>query len=421
MSFGWGFGGGGLGMPRLPDKFEEQYHCYSVAYADKSNLEGGDKILLPPSSFDTLARLNIEYPMLFQLQSHEKGTMTHCGVMEFTAEEGSCFIPFWMMQNLLLEEGSLITVTNVSLPKATFVKLQPQSVDFLDIHNPRAVLEHALRSYSCVTKGDVICIPYNSKNYHFMLKEVKPQDAACIIETDCNVDFDAPVGYKEPDWKAMADKKSSDDAASAASSFANMPKQSAFGGTPRQSRCPSPTGSSVSGASASLSKNNAPQESNTKPPGIRIQDGVVIRPDDDVPMTPALPAMMAPKTGATGVQNNAAIPKQAPPVDYWAVAAGDGARLDGKAPTVLKDKEGKEMDIRALRAEAAARRAAALEAQKKFPTKPATTLDGRQAPPPPTLPESAAAAQRKSRLGNKYSKLKQGHGFAFEGKANKFT
>ena len=233
MSFGWGFGGGGLGMPRLPDKFEEQYHCYSVAYADKSNLEGGDKILLPPSSFDTLARLNIEYPMLFQLQSHEKGTMTHCGVMEFTAEEGSCFIPFWMMQNLLLEEGSLITVTNVSLPKATFVKLQPQSVDFLDIHNPRAVLEHALRSYSCVTKGDVICIPYNSKNYHFMLKEVKPQDAACIIETDCNVDFDAPVGYKEPDWKAMADKKSSDDAASAASSFANMPKQSAFGGTPR--------------------------------------------------------------------------------------------------------------------------------------------------------------------------------------------
>jgi len=220
-------------MPRLPDKFEEQYHCYSVAYADKSNLEGGDKILLPPSSFDTLARLNIEYPMLFQLQSHEKGTMTHCGVMEFTAEEGSCFIPFWMMQNLLLEEGSLITVTNVSLPKATFVKLQPQSVDFLDIHNPRAVLEHALRSYSCVTKGDVICIPYNSKNYHFMLKEVKPQDAACIIETDCNVDFDAPVGYKEPDWKAMADKKSSDDAASAASSFANMPKQSAFGGTPR--------------------------------------------------------------------------------------------------------------------------------------------------------------------------------------------
>jgi hypothetical protein len=36
MSFGFGFGGFGIPMPR---KFEEQYHCYSVAYADKSHLE----------------------------------------------------------------------------------------------------------------------------------------------------------------------------------------------------------------------------------------------------------------------------------------------------------------------------------------------------------------------------------------------
>ena len=28
---------------------------------------------------------------------------------------------------------------------------------------------------------------------------MKPQDAACIIEADVNVDFDAPVGYKEPE------------------------------------------------------------------------------------------------------------------------------------------------------------------------------------------------------------------------------
>lgn len=31
------------------------------------------------------------------------------------------------------------------------------------------------------------------------MTEVKPQDAACIIEADVNVDFDAPVGYKEPE------------------------------------------------------------------------------------------------------------------------------------------------------------------------------------------------------------------------------
>lgn len=33
-----GFGGMGMGMGP-PRRFEEQYHCYSVAYADKSHLE----------------------------------------------------------------------------------------------------------------------------------------------------------------------------------------------------------------------------------------------------------------------------------------------------------------------------------------------------------------------------------------------
>lgn len=37
---------------------------------------------------------------------------------------------------------------NVSLPKATFVKFRPQSVDFLDISNPRAV--GCVRVYTCV-------------------------------------------------------------------------------------------------------------------------------------------------------------------------------------------------------------------------------------------------------------------------------
>jgi len=44
-----------------------------------------------------------------------------------------------MMNNLLLEEGSLIQVENVSLSVATFAKFQPQSPDFLDITNPKAV------------------------------------------------------------------------------------------------------------------------------------------------------------------------------------------------------------------------------------------------------------------------------------------
>jgi ubiquitin fusion degradation protein 1 len=335
--------------------------------------------------------------MLFQLISNTDSRSTHCGVLEFTAEEGTCYIPFWMMQNLLIEEGAVITITNVSLPKASFVKLQPQSVDFLEISNPRAVLEHALRNFSCVTKGDVIQIPYNNKNYHFALKEVKPQDAACIIETDCNVDFDAPVGYVEPDYSA---------AAAAGSATPS-------GSEHRSSACPSPTALSTT----SSATNN--QEDDSKPAGIRIVDGKIIRPDEmDVDQPGPTTSMLAEKAGATGVQKNAAIPEEAPEVDYWAVAAGDGARLDGKA-AALKDKDGNEVDVRKLRAEAAARRAEALAAAQANMGGTGNTLTGEAAPDSrnPAGP-AAPVSKRKTKVGGKYSRLKQS-GVPFKGSANK--
>jgi ubiquitin fusion degradation protein 1 len=142
--------------------------------------------------------MNVEYPMLFQLRNGRMNRATHCGVCEFSAQEGCCYLPFWMMQNLMIGEGEMIAVKNVSLPKAKFVKFRPQSVDFLEISNPRAVLEKTLRSYTCLTSGDQICIQYLNKKLYLEVVEVKPGNAASIVETDCEVDFDEPVGYVPP-------------------------------------------------------------------------------------------------------------------------------------------------------------------------------------------------------------------------------
>ena len=43
------------------------------------------------------------------------------------------------MRNLCVDEGDFIQIDNVSLSVATYAKFQPQSVDFLDITNPKAV------------------------------------------------------------------------------------------------------------------------------------------------------------------------------------------------------------------------------------------------------------------------------------------
>lgn len=189
------FGPGGMGGGR----FEAHYRCYPVTFIDKPEAERGDKIFLPPSALDRLAQLHIDYPMLFHVENRRDGRSTHCGVLEFIADEGMVYMPYWMMQNLLLQEGDIIALRSATLPKGTFVKLQPHSTDFLDISNPRAVLETTLRNFSCLTVGDTIPINYNNKKYFIDIIEAKPGDAISVIETDCNVDFAPPLDYKEPE------------------------------------------------------------------------------------------------------------------------------------------------------------------------------------------------------------------------------
>ncbi|KAJ0260543.1 hypothetical protein HA466_0067320 [Hirschfeldia incana] len=179
--------------------FEQSYRCYPSSFIDKPQLESGDKIIMPPSALDRLASLHIDYPMLFEVRNAGSEHVSHCGVLEFIAEEGMIYMPYWMMQNLLLQEGDIVTVKNVTLPKGTYVKLQPHTTDFLDISNPKAILETALRNYSCLTTGDSIMVPYNNKKYFIDIVETKPANGISIIETDCEVDFAPPLDYKEPE------------------------------------------------------------------------------------------------------------------------------------------------------------------------------------------------------------------------------
>eukprot|EP01053_Blabericola_migrator_P013458 Blabericola_migrator_1__13457@NODE_96_length_14432_cov_203_974173_g86_i0_p6_GENE_NODE_96_length_14432_cov_203_974173_g86_i0NODE_96_length_14432_cov_203_974173_g86_i0_p6_ORF_typecomplete_len330_score56_03UFD1/PF03152_14/5_3e63Fanconi_A/PF03511_14/0_26_NODE_96_length_14432_cov_203_974173_g86_i063727361 len=176
--------------------FDKYYKCHSASIAGKPELERGNKILLPPSALQMLARMNVSWPMLFELRSGAR--RTHCGVLEFVAEEDYCNLPYWMMQNLCVDEGQLVRVINTSLPKGTFVKLQPVTSDFLDISNPKAVLENSLRHFAALTVGDCIALSYNDRIYEIEIIECRPADAVSIIETDVDVDFAPPKDYVEP-------------------------------------------------------------------------------------------------------------------------------------------------------------------------------------------------------------------------------
>ena len=160
---------------------------------------------MPPSALEQLTRLNIDYPMVFKLTNKKTNRITHCGVLEFVADEGKVYLPYWMMHNLLLEEAELLNVESVRLPIARFSRFQPQSQDFLDITNPKAVLENGLRNFACLTTGDVIAIKYNQRIYEMCVLETRPGPAVTIIECDMNVEFAPPVGYVEPEKQIRKD------------------------------------------------------------------------------------------------------------------------------------------------------------------------------------------------------------------------
>ncbi|KAJ1719850.1 ubiquitin fusion degradation protein, partial [Coemansia erecta] len=187
-------------------QFRQLYSAYPIAaYMDnKADANYGGKIFMPPSALEDLSHRDVVYPLLFKLQNDNQPAgsptkRTHCGVLEFTAEEGRVYLPQWMMETLGLSPGSVIEVINVALLRGAMVKLQPQSTDFLDISDHRAVLENALRKFSALTVGDIIAFEYNGREYKVAVIETQPSPTAInIVETDLTVDFAPPVGYVEP-------------------------------------------------------------------------------------------------------------------------------------------------------------------------------------------------------------------------------
>lgn len=107
-----------------------------------------------------------------------------------------------MLQTLVLDPGDLLQIKSTDLPSGSFTKLQAQSTSFLDISDPKAVLENAFRNFACLTKGDIFTFAYNDTTYSVEVLETRPDIAAKgaigILETDLEVDFAPPVGYEEP-------------------------------------------------------------------------------------------------------------------------------------------------------------------------------------------------------------------------------
>ena len=80
------------------------------------------------------------------------------------------------------EPGQPATVTLVTdlkkkTPKtAHFIKLRPHLTKFIELDNPKAVLEYQLRNFTCLHEGDTIQITTFSGKFDIDILEIKPKN-----------------------------------------------------------------------------------------------------------------------------------------------------------------------------------------------------------------------------------------------------
>lgn len=164
--------------------------------------------------------------MFLRLGSKSSSAHTHCSVLEFTAPSSSVVIPQWVMQNLGVDSNSAVSVTVLDdLPAGAYAKLQPQSIDFLELEHPqeayvvvfvvracvraatcacaciarrvccacrgsptvRASLEVAFQRLLCVTKGDIVRFQHFDTPFYCEVVDLKPESAVHLINTDLKV------------------------------------------------------------------------------------------------------------------------------------------------------------------------------------------------------------------------------------------
>ena len=184
---------------------EKQLLAWSPAFSQVENaekqqeLEYTNKIILSEDILYEYKDDKEMFPLTFRLINPETLLSTICSVHEFTALPGTCIIPYRIMDNLMLEQGSKVTLVYESIPKGSYIKIKPHRTKFINLSNPKAVLEKHLNiNYPTLTKGETISINYNNEIYFIDIVETEPVESIKILNSDINLDFDAPLDYVEP-------------------------------------------------------------------------------------------------------------------------------------------------------------------------------------------------------------------------------
>lgn len=183
---------------------ETKLMCFSYACSSQPDeltqrIKYSNKILLPPNVLHQLQ--DNTTTMFFKITNIENSFGQVCGVQEFTAPPGVVHAPYHIMEGLGLKEGSRVNIELSTPPDGSYIKLRPHKTEFIELSDPKALLEKALSvNYPAVTEGHTITVqdPETNKVYHIDIVKTEPSPIIKIIDVNINVDFEPPLDYVPP-------------------------------------------------------------------------------------------------------------------------------------------------------------------------------------------------------------------------------
>lgn len=190
--------------------YKDTFQCFSFACSDldttlTESLKYTNKVLLPPEILNKVVNENkdsdIEFPLFFFIENPVTTYKCICSVHEFTAPAGVCNIPYCMLEDLCINEGDTINIELVLPVTGSFIKIRPHETAFIDLPDPKAVLELCFSTdYQVLANSSTITVfdKQSEKSYLVDIVETQPSDYIKMIDTDIEVDFDKPLDYIEP-------------------------------------------------------------------------------------------------------------------------------------------------------------------------------------------------------------------------------
>lgn len=162
-----------------------------------NELENSNKTLLPAAC---IPDLDLEAGITYlEVSSDINDKKSVCAVHEYTESPGIIFMPARIMNAIGIDAGDNVKVVQKKdIPSGEYIKIRPFQKAFIQISNPKVVLEkHISQYYPILTQGEVINIQYNDIDYQIEIVETKPATSIQTTNCDINLDFDRPVDMEE--------------------------------------------------------------------------------------------------------------------------------------------------------------------------------------------------------------------------------